>query len=269
MKWTFLLILIFSFSIGYGQNEIQKLKPEETEVWSPVPPIVMPGSCGQPSSDAIILFDGSHLDAWCTPTHPDDPGELKDVLANARTASVKGDRVSAPWHLVDGEIEVVPGKGAMESKQSFGSIQMHIEWMPPVDAGKKGQDYSNSGIFLMGLYELQILNSYANETYSNGMASAVYKQHIPLVNAANPPGNWQSYDIIFDAPQFGTDGELIKPAYLTVFWNGVLVQNHVELKGPTLYIGKPGYFGHSQKLPIRLQDHGNKVRYRNIWVREL
>lgn len=269
MKWTFLLILIFSISIGYTQEETRKWKPEETEVWSPVPPIVIPGQCSTPASDAIVLFDGTDLNAWCAPTHSGEPGELEGVLANSRTASVGDDRASAPWQIINGVIEVIPGKGAMESKQSFGSMQLHIEWMPPVDKGKKGQGYSNSGIFLMGLYELQVLNSYHNETYSNGMAGSVYKQHIPLANAANPPGSWQRYDIVFDAPEFGTDGGLVKPGFLTVFWNGVLVQNHVELRGPTLYIGKTGYFGHASKLPIRLQDHGNKVRYRNIWVREL
>ncbi|MEZ4686263.1 MAG: DUF1080 domain-containing protein [Bacteroidia bacterium] len=141
--------------------------------------------------------------------------------------------------------------------------------LSPEDPGKESQQYSNSGIFLMRMYEIQILNNYKNKTYVNGQAGSVYKQTPPLVNASRPPGEWQKYDIIFTAPRFNGDGSLKSPAYVTVIHNGVLVQNHTEIKGPTAYVGVPSYFAHPEKMPLRLQDHSNKVRYRNIWVREL
>ncbi len=175
----------------------------------------------------------------------------------------------APWVIVNGELQVVPGTGDIETKRAFGSVQLHIEWMSPVDEGKTGQAYSNSGIFLMGFYEVQVLNSYDSKTYANGQAGALYKQSPPLVNASRPPGEWQSYDIIFTAPVFGSNGQIVSPARVTVLHNGVLIQNNTALSGPTVYIGSPQYMAHPSKLPLRLQDHGDKVRYRNIWVREL
>ena len=146
---------------------------------------------------------------------------------------------------------------------------MHIEFLNPVDVEKEGQACSNSGVFMMSLYELQILNSYKNKTYANGQAGCIYKQNPPLVNASRRPGEWQMYDIVFTTPKFNKDGSLKSPAYVTAFHNGVLIQNHFELTGPTLFIGKPSYFQHPEKMPLRLQDHGDLVRYRNIWIREL
>jgi hypothetical protein len=176
---------------------------------------------------------------------------------------------SADWTVEAGQFVVKPGTGAIETKENFGDFQLHIEWLSPQDTGKEGQGYSNSGVFMMGLYEIQVLNSYANRTYSNGQAGSVYKQHIPLANASRKPGEWQMYDIVFTAPQFNKDEILKSPARVTVFHNGVLIQNNVELEGPTAYIGKSEYFQHPEEMPLRLQDHGDLVRYRNIWIRKI
>ncbi len=219
----------------------------KTEVWEPVPPVVTPGLWTLPPSDAIVLFDGSGLDQW---------------------ESVDGG--PAPWQVTEGVLVVKAGTGDIQTRMAFGDVQLHIEWKTPVDtAGREGQARGNSGVFLMGLYEVQVLDSYRNRTYSNGQAGAIYKQHIPLVNACRPPGEWQSYDIIFTAPRFGADGSVEQPAFFTVFHNGVLIHNHVEVKGPTVWIGEPKYAPHPDKLPLRLQDHGNPVAYRNIWIRPL
>jgi len=169
----------------------------------------------------------------------------------------------------DGSMTVQKGTGNIKTKQGFGSCQLHIEWRTPSAIEGEGQGRGNSGIFLMGLYELQVLDSYNNKTYSNGQAGSIYKQHIPLVNACLKPGEWQEYDIIFTAPQFKEDGSLSSPAKFTVIQNGVLVQNNVELKGPTTYIGQPTYVAYPGKLPLSLQDHGNPTSFRNIWIREL
>lgn len=250
------------------QNE-KITEPEVTEVWEPEPEVVAPVLDQSPPSDAIVLFDGKDLSAFQQPQQKDEGTTVEAVeeRVNALKADYQGEAIE--WDLENGELVVNPKTGSIETRQSFGSVQLHIEWLAPVDEGKEGQGYSNSGVFLMGMYEVQILNSYENRTYSNGQAGAVYKQHIPLVNASRPPGNWQAYDIVFDAPVFAEDGSLEKPAFLTVFHNGVLIQNHVELEGPTVYIAKSRYFAHPKKLPLRLQDHGNRVRYRNIWLREL
>lgn len=250
-------------------DELQKTKPwEATEQWEPVPPKVTPGVWTAPPSDAIVLFDGSNLSQWHKPEY--DYGvnmEQAAAIINAKTIAPK--HTAPEWIVKDGVLEVKPGGGAIETKQSFGDVQLHIEWLAPNDPGKEGQAYSNSGVFFMGLYEVQVLNNYENETYPNGQAGSLYKQHIPLVNASRPAGEWQSYDIVFNAPHFREDGKLERPAYITVFHNGVLIQNHVELAGPTIYIGKPYYAAHPSKMPLLLQDHGDKVRFRNIWVREL
>ncbi|MGI9542144.1 MAG: 3-keto-disaccharide hydrolase [Cyclobacteriaceae bacterium] len=221
-------------------------KPEETEVWEPEPKVVTPSLNHAAPSDAITLFDGKNFSQWTDK----DGGEVK-------------------WKLGDQAMTVVKGTGLIKTKQGFGSIQLHIEWRTPAVVIGESQGRGNSGIFLQETYEVQVLDSYNNRTYSNGQAASIYKQHIPLVNACRGPGEWQTYDIIYQAPNFTDDGTLDSPAYVTVLHNGVLVQNHVELTGPTLYIGTPEYKAHDDKLPITLQDHSNPVSYRNIWVREL
>jgi 3-keto-disaccharide hydrolase len=234
----------------------QKPRPEETEVWQPVPKVVTPGATdAAPPSDAVILFDGTNEDDW--------------VSAQ--------DHTPARWVVGDGVLTVAKGTGNIETKQSFKDYQLHIEWKIPTDITGSGQARGNSGVFLASLgpgdagYELQVLDSYNNATYVNGMAGSLYKQAIPLANAARKPGEWQTYDVVWTAPRFKEDGSLETPAYATVFWNGVLVENHFELKGQTLYIGKPFYKAYD-RAPIKLQAHGDKsepISFRNIWVRPL
>ncbi len=250
-------------------EKLSKTQPwKATEQWEPVPAKVNPGFFTAPPSDAVVLFDGKDLSQWRKPNYGYGVN-MEQATAIIKAKSKEQKYEEAGWLVKDGAMIVQPGSGAIETKRAFGDVQLHIEWLAPVDPGKKDQAYSNSGVFLMGLYEIQVLNSYENETYPNGQAGAIYKQHIPMVNASRPPGEWQSYDIIFNAPRFEEDGTLKTPAYLTAFHNGVLIQNHVELKGPAIYIGKPHYVQHPEKMPILLQDHGDKVRFRNIWVREL
>lgn len=241
---------------GFFAANAQQAKPEDTEIWTPVPKVVTPGaSCGEAPSDAIVLFDGKNLDQW----------EQAD------------DHSAAKWDVHDGIITVNKHYGNIQTKQKFTNYQLHIEWREPSDIEGEGQARGNSGIFLASLgggdagYELQVLDSYKNKTYVNGMAGSIYKQAIPLVNAARKPGEWQTYDIVWMAPTFNEDGSLKSPAHVTVFFNGVLVENNFELKGVTLYIGKPYYKAHGAS-PIKLQAHGDKskpISYRNIWVREL
>lgn len=223
---------------------LQAQKPEETEDWSRKPEVITPGKGTLPPSDAIIIYQGS---------------EDASVWENDKGKPITWDA---------GEV-LTTGKGYIHTKQAFGDVQLHIEWRTPIEVVGDGQGRGNSGIFFMGKYELQVLDSYENETYYNGQAGSIYKQHIPLVNACRPPGTWQSYDAIFTAPVFNEDGSVKSPAYITVLQNGVLIQNHVELRGPTEYIGKPKYKAHAEKLPLALQDHGNPISYRNIWIREL
>lgn len=222
-------------------------RPEDTEVWEPVPPIVRPGAKpSEPPADAIVLFDGKTTNGW---------------------ESVEGGK--AQWIVANGALTVAPGTGDIRTQQKFGDVQLHIEWRTPqLPPEKKGQDRGNSGVFLQELYEVQVLDTLDNRTYSNGQAGAIYKQHIPLVNAARPAGEWQSYDIVFIAPRFEADGTLQSPARLTVFLNGVLIHHDVPLKGGTTYIGEPKYEAHEDGS-IRLQDHGHLVSFRNIWVRKL
>jgi hypothetical protein len=229
-----------------GDIALLQQRPEETEVWEPEPAVVTPGENGAPPSDAIVLFDGSDLAAWSAE-----------------------DGTDAGWRVADGAVTVVARAGNIRTRQGFGDVQLHIEWRTPAEVSGESQGRGNSGIFLMERYELQVLDSYDNRTYSNGQAGSIYKQYIPQVNACRGPGEWQSYDVVFTAPRFGGDGTLAKAAYMTVFQNGVLIQNHVELRGPTLYIGVPEYEAHPDRLPLLLQDHGNPVSYRNIWVREI
>ena len=210
-----------------------------TGIQWPEPPVVMPGTNGSPPSDAIVLFDGHDLSAW-------DGGEN--------------------WKVEDGAMVV--GKGDIRSKQSFGDCQLHIEWSAPTPAHGHDQDRGNSGVFMQDNYELQVLDSYKNETYFDGQAGAIYKQTPPMVNAMRPPGEWNVYDIVWTAPRFNDDGSLASPAFITALHNGVVILNHFELLGDNDWHRPPAYKPHG-KLPIRLQDHGHPVRYRNIWVREL
>lgn len=209
-------------------------------VW-PEPPKVTAGENGSAPSDAIVLFDGSNADQW-------EGGEN--------------------WLTDEGVL--VANKSAITTKQKFGSCQLHVEFTSPLKTeGLSGQQRGNSGIFFGGFkYEVQVLDSWENETYFDGQCGALYKQSPPIVNPCRKPGQWQSYDIIYDAPEFGAYGEVVKPAYLTVLLNGVLVQNHVELKGNTFYNRPPSYSPHESKQPIGLQYHNDPVKFRNIWVRE-
>ena len=212
------------------------------------PPLVTPGAApGAPPSDAIVLFDGKDLSQW---------------------ASDKGNG-PAPWKVADGIFTVAPGSGGIHTKEGFGSAQLHIEWATPSEVKGDGQGRGNSGVFFMNTYEVQILDSYQNKTYFHGQASAIYKQHAPLVNASRKPGEWQTYDIVFEAPVFDGDGKVIKRAFFTVFHNGVLTQNHVEVMGVTAHDKPPYYEAHAAKLPLALQDHENPMRFRNIWIRNL
>lgn len=238
-------LLVFAFFICFSQVFGQKMKPQETEVWEPEPAVVTPGEGTSPPSDAIILFDGTNLDNW---------------------ESTKGGE--AKWEVSDGAMTTVKGTGAIRSKVVYGDCQLHIEWRTPSEVKGKGQGRGNSGVFLQGIYEVQVLDSYENRTYSNGQAASIYKQNMPLVNACKPPGEWQTYDIIYRAPIFDEDGKLATPAYITVIQNGILVQNHYQIKGDTPYIGLPKYEAHGEG-PLMLQDHSNPVSFRNIWIRKL
>jgi hypothetical protein len=233
-----------------------KPKPEETEIWEPVPAVVTPGAtCGAPPSDAIVLFDGKNMDEWL---------------------SVR-DQTPAKWTVADGVMTVSKGEGSIQTKRSFKNYQLHVEWKVPTNITGTSQARGNSGVFLASTgpgddgYELQVLDSYENKTYVNGMAGSIYKQAIPLANPTRKPGEWQTYDVVWTAPTFNSDGSLKTPAYATVLFNGVLVENHFELKGQTLYIGKPFYKAYTA-APIKLQAHGDKsepISFRNIWIRAL
>lgn len=226
--------------------EREKLDPAVTEVWDLKPKKVTPGvNAGEAPSDAIIIFDGKDLNNFTT---------------------LKGE--PAKWEVKDGAFTVSKGTGDIKTKQTFGDIQLHIEWRAPSVVVGDGQGRGNSGIFLSELYELQVLDSYESPTYSNGQASSIYKQAIPLVNATRKPGEWQVYDVIFIAPKFSDNGRVITPATITVIHNGILTQNHTTIIGPTEYKGFPVYKPHG-KASIKLQDHGNPVSFRNIWIREL
>ncbi len=231
---------------------------EDTEVYEPVPPVVTPGATdAEPPSDAIVLFDGKNLDQWV----------------------MNRDKSPATWTVADGIMTVKkgPGGGNIETKRTFKNYQLHVEWRIPENITGTDQARGNSGVFLASTgpgddgYELQVLDSYNNKTYVNGQAGSIYKQGIPLVNANRKPGEWQTYNVVWTAPTFNADGSVKTPAYVTVFFNGVLVQNHFQLQGETLYVGKPFYKAYD-RAPIKLQAHGDRsepISYRNIWVREL
>jgi hypothetical protein len=256
-KQTLLLIVILAVSsLANAQN---KPKHEDTEVYEPVPNVVTPGKTNSDApSDAIVLFDGKNLDQWTMADHRGTP---------------------ATWDVADGILTVNKHSGNIETTKLFSNYQLHVEWRIPSNITGSDQARGNSGIFLASLgggdagYELQVLDSYKNKTYVNGQAGSIYKQFIPLVNAAKPPGEWQSYDVVWTAPTFNDDGTVKTPARVTVFHNGVLVQNNVSLLGPTQYIGQASYNNAKHgPAPIKLQAHGDKsepLSYRNIWVREL
>ncbi|HVY92517.1 MAG TPA: DUF1080 domain-containing protein [Bryobacteraceae bacterium] len=223
-----------------------------------MPPVVTPGATdAEPPSDAIVLFDGKNLDQWV----------------------MNRDKSPATWTVADGIMTVKkgPGGGNIETKRTFKNYQLHVEWRIPENITGTDQARGNSGVFLASTgpgddgYELQVLDSYNNKTYVNGQAGSIYKQGIPLVNPARKPGEWQTFDVVWTAPTFNADGSVKTPAYVTVFFNGVLVQNHFQLQGETLYVGKPFYKAYD-RAPIKLQAHGDRsepISYRNIWVREL
>jgi hypothetical protein len=218
----------------------------------PQPPIVQAGPVASvpAPSDAIVLFDGKSLAKW----------RVSDSMHSAG---------SAKWKVANGYMEVVPGSGSIETRRAFGDAQLHVEWRTPAPPKGEGQERGNSGVFLMGIYEVQVLDSYKSVTYPDGQAAAIYGQFPPLVNASRPPGEWQTYDIVFHAPRFDAGGKVLSPARLTVFHNGVLVQDNMALLGPTHHNERAPYSAHPDKLPLSLQDHAHPVRYRNIWIREL
>ena len=252
------LATLISMAAAVQAQQTPKPKPEDTEVWTPVPAIVTPGAAdAAPPSDAIVLFDGKNEDEW--------------VSAQ--------DHTPAQWVVGDGILTVkkAPGVGNIETKRRFKNYQLHIEFRIPANIAGSGQARGNSGVFLASTgpgddgYELQVLDAYNNLTYVNGQGGSIYKQSPPLVNPARKPGEWQTYDVVWTAPVFNDDGTVKTPAYVTVLFNGVLVQNHFELKGQTLYIGQPFYKKYDS-APIKLQAHGDKsepLSFRNIWVREL
>ena len=250
------LLAMFSLALFSQKIIAQQGDPKATEVWQPEPKIVTTAKVNTPPSDAIVLFDGSNLDEW---------------------VSVKDTTKPAGWTVSKGAFTVKKGTGNIQTKRSFTDYQLHLEWKIPANITGEGQLRGNSGLFLASTgggdlgYEIQIMDSYNNKTYSNGQVGAVYKQFIPLANAAKVPGEWQTYDIVWTAPRFNEDGSLKSPAHLTAFHNGVLIQNNVEIKGLTVYIGKPEYKAHGP-APIKLQDHGDKsepISFRNIWIRNL
>jgi hypothetical protein len=250
LKLAVALLLVANVSSAHGQ----KPKPEDTEIWTPVPRVITPGRTdADPPSDAIVLFDGRNLDGW----------------VNAKDGSPAG------WSVANGVATVVKSAGDIMTKRSFKNYQLHVEWRVPENVTGSGQARGNSGVYLAWAngdgYELQVLDSYDNPTYVNGQAASMYKQFPPLVNAMRKPGEWQIYDVIWTAPTFQPDGSLATPAYVTALHNGVLVQNHVALRGVTKYIGQPDYHAHGP-APILLQAHGDPsppISFRNIWVREL
>jgi hypothetical protein len=263
MRRTYLIASIITmvaiFVLGIIQTPAnQSSQSEGLTRWQihdmsrPQPPVVTPGEAstqahpGRPPSDAIVLFDGKDLSAW---------------------QGAKGE--PAPWKVKKGYFEVVPKTGDIYTKQAFGECQLHVEWASPEWVAGQTFDPGNSGVFLATLYEVQIVDSVHSKIYADGQAAAMYGQYPPLVNVCRAPGLWQTYDIVFRDARFDHEGKLLRPAVITVFYNGVLVQDHVELTGPTAHHQRPPYQPHPARMPLRLQDHHYKVRFRNIWIREL
>jgi hypothetical protein len=241
---------------GYTDTPvIQEQKWRVHDAARPYPPVVTPGTLstdsqpGKPPSDAIVLFDGKDLSQW-EHRHGDSGSP-------------------AQWRVENGYFEVVPKTGALQTKQEFGDCQLHIEWMAPTVVRGEGQGRGNSGVFLMNRYEIQVLDSYENPTYADGQAGAIYGQWPPLVNASKKPGEWQVYDIIFEAPRFAADGTVDRPAFVTVIHNGVVLHHRKRMNGPMKHKELTYYEAHDEAEPISLQDHGDLVRYRNVWIRPL
>lgn len=256
MKKHFYSIIFLAFAVNAASAQA---KHEDTEFYTPVPPVVTPTYINKavPPADAIILFDGKNLDQWVSTSDTTKP---------------------ANWTIGKGLLTVNKSAGNIQTRQSFQDYQLHLEWRIPKNITGTSQGRGNSGLFLASIgkgdagYELQIMDSYNNPTYVNGQAGSIYKQYAPLVNPNLPPGQWQSYDVAWKAPRFNDDGSLLSPARVTVHFNGILVQNNVELKGPTLYVGQPSYKKHNASNPIKLQSHGDKsepISFRNIWIRPL
>ncbi|MBM3284524.1 MAG: DUF1080 domain-containing protein [Candidatus Aminicenantes bacterium] len=256
---AFLLLPGFLFFCSQGNRPGKKAEgwpaPGEVTQWAihdperPLPPVIVPGPAGPPvpaPSDAIVLFDGDDLSAW-------------------------EDSKGGPprWKVESGYMEVVAKTGSIRTKETFGDCQLHVEWAVPEVLSGEGQGRGNSGVFLMNTYEVQVLDSYENKTYADGMAGAIYGQYPPLVNACRKPGEWQAYAIIFRRPRFDAEGKVLEAARMTVFHNGILIHDHVELAGPTTHKIRTPYMPHPDRLPLSLQDHGNPVRFRNIWIRPL
>ena len=238
-KWT---VPVAAMVLGISSMLVQAALIQEYKsgIEWPEPAVIDPGPVGGPPSDAIVLFDGKDLSKW---------------------------RSGDQWTIQDGY--AIAAGGGISTHDAFGSCQLHLEWASPEEVKGMGQGRGNSGVYLMETYEVQILDSYDNKTYFDGQAASIYKQHPPLVNACRKPGEWQSFDILFEAPQFDDKGGVKRPAYLTVLHNGVVVQNHFELLGGTFYDKPPKYEPHAARLPVHIQYHGNPVRFRNIWIREL
>lgn len=231
-------ICVITIGLMFGRVNAQEWKSGVE--WN-APPLVTPGATDDAApSDAIVLFDGSNLDAW-------EGGEK--------------------WLIEDGV--ALPRESGIQTKQHFGDIQLHVEWTAPTEIRGEGQGRGNSGIYLMGYYEVQVLDSFENPTYFDGQAGSIYKQTAPLANAMRKPGEWNYYDIIFNAPTFKSNGDVVKPGHVTLIQNGVLMLNHFELEGPTSYTAAPKYVPHAETGPISLQFHGDAVKFRNMWLREI
>ena len=250
MRTIFLIALTALSTAALAQTTSRdQFDPKVTEFYDLKPEKITPGATNSDApSDAVVLFNGKDFNEW---TSARDGGAPK-------------------WDLKDGAMTVMKGTGDVKTKKEFRDFQLHIEWRTPSEVVGEGQGRGNSGIFLQGLYELQVLDSYESVTYSNGQAGSIYKQEqaVPLVNACKKPGEWQTYDVLFTAARFGKGGRMIIPAFVTVFHNGVVIQAHTAITGPTEYKGLPVY-KEIDKGPLQLQDHGNPVSYRNIWIREL
>jgi hypothetical protein len=240
MKWSLRGAMLWMVALGgLGFAAWKSVDEYKSGIVWPEPPVVDPGDATRPPADAIVLFDGKSLDAF-------DGGDQ--------------------WKIENG-YAIAQGTG-LTSKQGFGDCQLHLEFATPAEVSGEGQGRGNSGVYLMGKYEVQILDSYQNVTYYDGQCGAIYKQQPPTVNASRGPGEWQTYDILFQAPRFGADGAVAKPGYVTVLHNGIAIHHHFELLGGTFWDQAPKYEPHPEKLPLHIQFHGNPVRFRNIWVRE-